>query len=240
MTRQVFGSEPQAMFLPAPTPPMVFYFYDVIGEQENYVSFLQTLDNANEGEEIHVRLNTPGGSLWSCMAIVNAIQRTKATVIGYADGLVASAGTFILFVCHGIIFEKYSLCMLHDGSDDASGPQKFSESKKSSEAISKLYENMAYDIYGPFFEPNEIERILRGEDFWQDAEQMGERCERYEQRLAQKNEEDSLEDNTKPELLVECGVVDIFDHLDELPSEEEVLSNEVHDGSSTLVEKSDE
>lgn len=113
----------------------------------------------------------------SAIVIVHALMRTKANVIGYADGGVASAGTIILLACKEIVISQFSHFLFHDGSLGVPR-MKFSENLKQANAISELYSKLAYAIYGPFFDDDEIARILEGVDCYLTAEQMYERVQR--------------------------------------------------------------
>lgn len=56
-------------------------------------TFCRTLDTARENDTVHIRISSPGGSVLLMGRIVSAIKATKAKVITYAQGSVASAAT---------------------------------------------------------------------------------------------------------------------------------------------------
>lgn len=157
-------------------PPLHFYFYEDITEPVNYCELVYTLDHAEPKDEIHIHLATGGGDMESAIVIVHAIQRTQATVIGYADGGVASAGTIILLSCQHIVVSPFSHFLIHDGSL-GTPRMKFSENLKQAKAVCELYEKLARSVYGNFFTEDEITRILDGSDCYVTSEQMAERLE---------------------------------------------------------------
>lgn len=57
--------------------------------------FVRTLDFAKETDVVHIRISSPGGSVHTMGRICSAIKATKAKVITYAQGSVASAATTV-------------------------------------------------------------------------------------------------------------------------------------------------
>lgn len=168
-----------------------FYFYSPIGDAENYIEFVHTLDNAQEGERVHLHLCTPGGDVEGALVIIHALLRTKAHVIGYAEGGVASAGTMILLCCHEYIVMPYAHFLFHDGSIFGGGG-KFNENLKMMKATSELYAKLAYSIYVPYLEETEVDQILEGIDKYMSSEEMLERMERS--ALSNDQAEDEIEE----------------------------------------------
>lgn len=149
------------------------YLYDDIGGPENYIDLIQAMDSASENEIFNIRVATGGGDLEGCIAIIHAIRRTKAQVIGFADALVASAGTIIFLSCHNWVVNEFASFMFHDGSTGVVG--KFNENTKMMNAINRLYRDIAEKIYKPFFTEEEITRILDGSDLYVTSDEMFER-----------------------------------------------------------------
>lgn len=63
-------------------------------------TFCRTLHLASEKDTMHIHLSTPGGSVFLMGRMCSAIKATKAKVITYAEGQVASAGTTIWAAGH--------------------------------------------------------------------------------------------------------------------------------------------
>lgn len=169
---KIFKSTPPPLYQGfAPPPELHFYFYEDIGDPVDYCELIHTLDHASEGETIALHFATDGGTMESAIVILHAIMRTKAHVIGYADGGVASAGTIIFLACHEYIVEPFAHFLFHDGTQGNSG-MKFNESVKQANATSALYASLAYAVYGAFFDDVEIERILEGVDCYLTSEDM--------------------------------------------------------------------
>lgn len=107
------------------------YIYGIIGESwysDRSVTcnqFVSTLDElAKEHKQIDVRINSPGGSIWDGMAIVNAIAQCKAAVHTYIDGVAYSMGAIIALAGKKVFASSMSRYMLHTALTGAYGHSK--------------------------------------------------------------------------------------------------------------------
>lgn len=62
---------------------------------------------------IHVRINSPGGSVFAARAIETALREHKARIVVHIDGLAASAATFIAMAGDEIVMSPGALFMIH-------------------------------------------------------------------------------------------------------------------------------
>lgn len=93
------------------------YIYDVIDSwwgvnAGDFVRELQDLDV----ETINLRVNSPGGSVYDGVAIMNALRRHPAKVVATVDGLAASAASFIIQAADEVVMGKNTELMIHDAS----------------------------------------------------------------------------------------------------------------------------
>ncbi len=93
------------------------YIYDVIDSWwgVNAAQFVKDLE-ALDVDTINLRVNSPGGSVYDGVAIMNAISRHSATVIATVDGLAASAASFIIQAADEVIMGRGTEMMIHDAS----------------------------------------------------------------------------------------------------------------------------
>lgn len=77
---------------------------------EQFVRDLAALD----AEQINLRINSPGGSVFDGIAIMNAISAHPAPVTAYVDGLAASAASFIAIAADEVVMRPGSEFMIHD------------------------------------------------------------------------------------------------------------------------------
>lgn len=95
------------------------YIYDVIVSVEDdwfggvgadaFVKELRALDV----ETIHIRINSPGGSVFAARAIEQAIREHSAKIIAHVDGYAASAASFIAVACDEVEMAAGGFFMIH-------------------------------------------------------------------------------------------------------------------------------
>ncbi len=64
--------------------------------------------------EVHLHVNSPGGSVFDGVAIFNALAQHPARVTAYVDGLAASAASFIVQAADEVVMNPGSMMMVHD------------------------------------------------------------------------------------------------------------------------------
>jgi ATP-dependent protease ClpP protease subunit len=72
------------------------------------------LDKIIGVKEIHVRLNTPGGSVFDSLSIVGAIKASTAKIHGHNDGMCMSAGFHTFLSCDVLHAYDHSIFMYHN------------------------------------------------------------------------------------------------------------------------------
>ncbi|MBO1996870.1 Clp protease ClpP [Staphylococcus epidermidis] len=77
-------------------------------------SLVKAVRNVDSEATIHLRVNCPGGSVFAARAMEQALRDHKGPVIGYVDGIAASAATFILAGgCGAVIMASGAMFMIH-------------------------------------------------------------------------------------------------------------------------------
>jgi ATP-dependent Clp protease protease subunit len=88
--------------------------FDEIGfwgiQAKPFIQELQALDV----ERIHVRINSPGGSVFDGIAIANALRQLDATVITHVDALAASIASVIALAGDEVHMADNAFLMIHD------------------------------------------------------------------------------------------------------------------------------
>lgn len=136
---------------------------------------LETIRSAQEGDYIHLRINSAGGSDVVMGAFVKAIAETQAHVVGHIEHMCCSAATIIFLACHSYVVSDDCEFMVHTASLGYGGKQnnfyEFSTfNNKANERLMKKY-------YKDFLTEDEISQALKGADFWFDAEEVIQRLE---------------------------------------------------------------
>jgi ATP-dependent Clp endopeptidase proteolytic subunit ClpP len=70
--------------------------------------------NAITAKNIHVRINSPGGSVFDAIAIYNALVAHPANVTTYVDALAASAASIVALAGDEVVMMLGSQMMIHD------------------------------------------------------------------------------------------------------------------------------
>ena len=136
---------------------------------------LETIRSAQEGDYVHLRINSAGGSDVVMGAFVKAIVETQAHVVGHIEHMCCSAATIIFLACHSYVVSDDCEFMVHTASLGYGGKQnnfyEFSTfNNKTNERLMKKY-------YKDFLTEDEISQALKGADFWFDSEEVIKRLE---------------------------------------------------------------
>lgn len=93
--------------------------YGVVGESywEEGVSAKDFQSELNEipkdTTEIHLRINSPGGSVFDGMTIHNLLKQHSAKVIAYVDGIAASIASVIMLAADEVVIGEGAMVMIH-------------------------------------------------------------------------------------------------------------------------------
>jgi ATP-dependent Clp protease, protease subunit len=74
-----------------------------------------------KADTIHLRINSPGGSVFAARAIEQALRDHPARVVAHIDGLAASAATFVAMAADEVVISKGALFMIHKAWSIAMG-----------------------------------------------------------------------------------------------------------------------
>jgi ATP-dependent Clp protease, protease subunit len=90
------------------------YIYDEIGYfgvvAEDFVKEI----NAITAETIHIRFNTPGGSVFDGTAMYNVIKNHKSRTVAHIDGLAASISSVIALAADDVQMAENAFLMIHE------------------------------------------------------------------------------------------------------------------------------
>lgn len=206
------------------------YISDEFAEPLLYCEMIHVIRTASPNDTISIHLNTPGGRLDTGVQLISAIRSSEARIVTILDGVAHSMGA-LLFLCgHEMIIHDHAQLMFHTYSGGVFG--KGSDIRGQTDATEDWFRIIANDICHPFMSKREIQRMLKGEDFWFQTEQIEQRLEKMgeilmKQAKAQVEEMENAEVNRMIEILAERGlmVVDAEDIEDDLIDE---ITEEFH------------
>jgi ATP-dependent Clp endopeptidase proteolytic subunit ClpP len=84
-----------------------------MGDEVTPKKFADGLKDLGEVEEIHVRINSPGGDLFAGQAIYNLLKTHAAKITVFIDGLAASAASLIAMAGDEVIMPGNAMMMIH-------------------------------------------------------------------------------------------------------------------------------
>lgn len=141
----------------------VYYLYGPILEPIEYVDLIQAIRYADEDQQITLHINSPGGDLTTCLALINAIKASPAEVITVIDGEAQSAGAFIWLAGHRkIVASTHTWLMIHQAGWTYSG--KSAEHANQVEITNKIIDPLLDEYAKWLLTPEEMADVKKGID----------------------------------------------------------------------------
>lgn len=159
----------------------ILLIYDEIGYWGTSAKDVAQFLIDNEGEQIDVHINSPGGDVFDAYAIYNTLKNTPSVTI-YVDGIAASAAAIIALCGKPLKMAAASQLMLHSASSGAYGNKKELEEKLA--FLDSIDTNLATMISAKL--GKEVQEIkdtyFDGKDHWLSAQECKEMgiCELWE------------------------------------------------------------
>lgn len=163
-----------------------------IGPRETYQDVLQLLSDASRFDTITFYLSGNGGQVHSLIQLVNGIKHTKAHTIAVVEGDVYSAhadlaiamdelvvGRFVNFIFHrSSAYGQHAVCDKAKGQQDRMQDLE-QKCKDYLEAHLRVDAQLIRVQLGRYLTPDEIERVLDGEDVIINGDVMASRTAAY-------------------------------------------------------------
>ena len=110
------------------------------GEGTTAKQFQEDLKAAGDVSSIHLRVNSPGGSVWDGISMYNILLSHPATVSAQVDGLAASIASVIIMAAEEISMAANSMLMIHNPYTVMGGDAH--EMRKMAETLDKVKGSM--------------------------------------------------------------------------------------------------
>lgn len=149
---------------------LYIYLTDEINIPFNYSEACHRLINLSDDYTVIIYMNTPGGVVSTGLMLVDAINRTKAWVIGDLVGDVASVGTIISMACDELRISPELTFMIHNYSGGMFG--KGNEMKARQNFVDDHLNKTFRKYYQGFLTEEEIDKVIEGTDMWMGAEEV--------------------------------------------------------------------
>lgn len=143
------------------------YIYGPIGDflfSDNSAGRIRRSLQDIDAEKIHVHINSPGGSAFDGVAIMNLLKNHKAEIIVHVDGMAASAASVIAMAGDQVIMPENTMMMIHRAATFEFGNAKVFE--KTAKDLKKIDSALAASYRKRFVgEQAELEQLLDDETF---------------------------------------------------------------------------
>jgi hypothetical protein len=115
-----------------------------------------------ETDQVHIYLNTPGGSASIGINIINAMRNCKANITGHLMAECHSMGTFIFLECDEFVVNEDIMLLFHaySGWNFGKGKDSVVSAQKNHKWLSEFFQG----VYYPFFSHEEISKIMPEDD----------------------------------------------------------------------------
>lgn len=146
------------------------YVYDEIGGwgigAKQFADELNALQNIGH---IHLRVNSPGGSVVDALAMMQALSNHPAKVTAYVDGLAASSASRLILAADEVEMASNAFVMIHKVWSLAIG--NADELRKEAEILEKFDKGLVNDYARKTGREAEEIMALIEEDTWFDADE---------------------------------------------------------------------
>lgn len=156
------------------------YFDELIADLPYYRNLLQYMREMQPEDELRIWVDSPGGYLASALSIIDAMNSTEGQVTVIVTGQAASAASIIALNAPNLIIGDNAYMMCHSASYGTGAKKQgeiFSQVQHSEQSLRK----MMFELYENFLEPEEIEMMLVGRDYYFDYDEITERLNRRQQ-----------------------------------------------------------
>jgi len=185
-----------------------YYLIDEITTNDKYVPLIHTLNVLSSNDKITIHICSPGGMVDTALQIMYAMDQCEAEITTIAEGLCASAATYIWLSGHNIYSAPHSSFLFHTCSYGEFG--KFNEVNDRHGFFTTWFEKIMKKIYKGFLTDEEIDQMNSGKDFWFDAEAAMNRLQAVKSLEIRANQLiDTLTSKYKDELIAKVN--DIYE-----------------------------
>lgn len=94
------------------------YLYDSIVSDDFWggvsaITFAKELASLASAQNIHLRINSPGGDVFAARAMEQTIREHPANIIAHIDGYAASAASYVALASDEVVIGQGSMIMIH-------------------------------------------------------------------------------------------------------------------------------
>jgi len=120
-----------------------------------------------DADTIHLRVDSPGGSVIDGISIFNALQRHPAKVVTHIDSLAASMGSVVAMAGDEVRMANNALIMIHEPWTVAMGNAE--ELRKNADTLEKMSGNILQAYSRSQYTPEQVADLMK-EETWMTAQ----------------------------------------------------------------------
>jgi ATP-dependent protease ClpP protease subunit len=169
-----------------------------IGDVDQYRNLLQFLRQMEEGDEIRIWIDSPGGYLRSALAIIDAINNCKGNVTCIVSGEAFSAASMIALAAPNLNITENATMMIHNASGGIEG--KFGDIQQHVEFYGNRIKTITRNIYSDFLTDEEMDFVLMGKDYYFDYDEIIKRLESRAEKQQKRIDEAKGKTEEKPKV----------------------------------------
>ena len=159
-----------------PVRQVSYYISGELHEPQYYTELFYTLRTASETDLIYLHLNSPGGDFNTGLQIINNIAASSARVVTILEARAYSMAALIFLSGDELFVHDNCQLMFHTYSGIFAG--KGNEQQAEIAAVGRWFEKVMRRICTPFLTDDEVDRILKGADYWIDSDDISRRLSR--------------------------------------------------------------
>ena len=159
-----------------PVRQVSYYICGELKEPQYYTELFFTLRTASETDLIYLHLNSPGGDFNTGLQIINNIAASSARVVTILEARAYSMAALIFLSGDELFVHDNCQLMVHTYSRIFAG--KGNEQQAEIAAVGRWFEKVMRRICTPFLTDDEVDRILKGADYWIDSDDISRRLSR--------------------------------------------------------------
>lgn len=152
------------------------YLDEPIAELGYYRNLLHYIRTMEEGDELRIWVDTPGGYLDTTLAMIDAINNSEGNITVIVSGKAHSAGGLLALAAPSLMIGDNASFMCHTASWGP-GVAKHNNIVESVNYTTAQVNGIVKKYYKFFLTDQEIDMMLNGKDFWFDAEECKNRLE---------------------------------------------------------------
>ncbi len=156
-----------------------YYLVGEIGDPEEYMELCHALRSCSPADQFFIRFNCPGGQVRTGNQIINALKECPATTIGFIEHDCGSMATFVFLACDTWGVSPYAEWFSHTVSGGNWG--KESETFEASQFLRRQTHSRVRNEYSNFLTDQEIDLLLKGADYYFNADEIMERLEVFDE-----------------------------------------------------------